>query len=210
MEIKLAEQQGSDLQCAFCHGHLPPLCTLCDDCGTRMHFACQATLGRCPTLGCASSDDELSLPAPPPDPQERSRRKALALLWQILRPAAFWAAIGFTVVYAFISHNAGELTNIARVHSDFTVLESGIDLYQRTMGATPKKLEQLWKRPADSRWQGPYLLEENPTDPWGNRYVYRRYGGRIYLLVSYGADGVPGGDEDGTDIIRRVERYTVR
>ncbi len=55
-----------------------------------------------------------------------------------------------------------------------------------------------------SQWQGPYLPQEIPTDPWGNAYVYRfpsENGGLEPEIISYGADGQPGGDGIYADII---------
>jgi general secretion pathway protein G len=203
VEIKVAEQQGSDLQCAFCHGHLPPLCTRCDDCGTRMHFACHTSLGRCPTLGCAGSSEEILLAPPPPEPGARSRRRRAVLLWELLRPVAFWATVGFVVVYAAIApvHTPTPRTD---VQADLLVLSDAINLYRANMNTQPKQLADLWERPADYRWRGPYLYEEPPLDPWGNPYVYRNYGAGVYGLVSYGADGSPGGAADSADIRHAV------
>jgi len=50
-------------------------------------------------------------------------------------------------------------------------------------------------------WDGPYI-KKLPRDPWGNEYVYRGpEGGRgDYEIMSYGADGSPGGDGDAADI----------
>jgi len=39
-----------------------------------------------------------------------------------------------------------------------------------------------------------------PKDPWGNAYVYTKEGTRAFKIVSYGADGAPGGDEVNADI----------
>lgn len=39
-----------------------------------------------------------------------------------------------------------------------------------------------------------------PKDPWGNAYVYTKEGTRSFKIVSYGADGAPGGDEVNADI----------
>ena len=41
-----------------------------------------------------------------------------------------------------------------------------------------------------------------PKDPWGNPYIYEppTSGSRKYRVLSYGKDGVPGGDGDDADI----------
>ncbi|MEK6590533.1 MAG: type II secretion system major pseudopilin GspG [Nitrospinota bacterium] len=49
----------------------------------------------------------------------------------------------------------------------------------------------------------PYLKKDLPKDPWGHEYVYRSPGEdeRDYDIVSYGADGTPGGDGNNSDIV---------
>jgi general secretion pathway protein G len=39
-----------------------------------------------------------------------------------------------------------------------------------------------------------------PTDPWGNAYIYQKHDSRKYTILSYGADGTPGGDEINADV----------
>lgn len=39
-----------------------------------------------------------------------------------------------------------------------------------------------------------------PTDPWDNEYVYKIEGSRNFTIMSYGADGVPGGEGQDADI----------
>lgn len=41
--------------------------------------------------------------------------------------------------------------------------------------------------------------KEVPDDPWGNPYVYK-FEGENYVIVSYGADGQPGGTGNNADI----------
>jgi general secretion pathway protein G len=79
-------------------------------------------------------------------------------------------------------------------------------VYMGRFPTTEEGLEALVKRPIGAsadRWQGPYLKEaEIPLDPWGNPYVYV-HPGRInpdYDIISYGADGVPGGTGAAADI----------
>jgi general secretion pathway protein G len=46
------------------------------------------------------------------------------------------------------------------------------------------------------------FIREIPKDPWGNPYVYTRDppGGQPYLIISYGADGKPGGIDAAADL----------
>ena len=48
---------------------------------------------------------------------------------------------------------------------------------------------------------GPYIKKELPEDPWGKPYVYKSPGDHgPYDIISYAADGVPGGEGDNRDI----------
>lgn len=52
-------------------------------------------------------------------------------------------------------------------------------------------------------WQGPYLPQEVPTDPWNRPYAYKYPGdhGDEPDIVTYGADGQPGGVGVAEDIV---------
>jgi general secretion pathway protein G len=52
-------------------------------------------------------------------------------------------------------------------------------------------------------WQGPYLPKDVPVDPWGRPYLYKYPGehGDEPDIVSYGADGAPGGEGINADIV---------
>ncbi len=51
-------------------------------------------------------------------------------------------------------------------------------------------------------WKGPYLSKEIPRDPWGRSYVYKSPGEHgEYDLISYGLDGVEGGEGENQDIV---------
>lgn len=69
---------------------------------------------------------------------------------------------------------------------------------------TQEGLEAMVKAPAGiSSWKGPYLKKNIvPKDPWGNEYKYTSPGeeGRPYDILSYGADGKPGGDGENKDV----------
>ena len=68
---------------------------------------------------------------------------------------------------------------------------------------TEQGLEALRTRPANvAHWDGPYLVKEIPLDPWGHRYVYKFPGehGKQPDIISFGADGQPGGEGPNADI----------
>jgi len=52
-------------------------------------------------------------------------------------------------------------------------------------------------------WQGPYMVQEIPTDPWSRPYIYKYPGdhGDEPDIISYGADGQPGGADMNEDIV---------
>jgi general secretion pathway protein G len=73
-----------------------------------------------------------------------------------------------------------------------------------TFPTTEQGLQALRVRPAGvNRWDGPYLPQDIPNDPWGHAYAYKFPGehGEEPDIISYGADGVPGGDGENADIL---------
>ncbi len=70
--------------------------------------------------------------------------------------------------------------------------------------STEQGLKALRDRPEGlNGWQGPYLPQEIPTDPWGRPYVYKYPGdhGDEPDIISLGADGQPGGADISEDIV---------
>ena len=86
------------------------------------------------------------------------------------------------------------------------LLESAVVTYRLDVGRYPtteEGLQALRERPDGiDKWDGPYLRKELPLDPWGNPYVYEspsEHG--EYAIMSYGADGKPGGEGIDMDIV---------
>ncbi len=89
-------------------------------------------------------------------------------------------------------------------------LETAIMLYKLDSGRYPdteQGLEALVQIPETgiipTKWrQGGYLEKGKlPQDPWGNSFVYLSPGTHgDYDIISYGADGVPGGEGEDRDI----------
>jgi general secretion pathway protein G len=73
-----------------------------------------------------------------------------------------------------------------------------------TYPTTEMGLQALRTRPQNvPQWQGPYLPQEIPVDPWGRPYLYRYPGeqGDEPEIVCLGADGQPGGEGINADIV---------
>ncbi|HBN14301.1 MAG: type II secretion system major pseudopilin GspG [Pseudomonadota bacterium] len=84
--------------------------------------------------------------------------------------------------------------------SQISSLTSALDAYRLDVGQYPDELEGLIENDSGrSTWNGPYLRGDVPMDPWGNAYVYES-SGRDFSLISYGADGAPGGEDNDADI----------
>ena len=75
-----------------------------------------------------------------------------------------------------------------------------------TYPTTEQGLQALWEKPVLSplpaNWNGPYLLNKVPKDPWGYEYSYAApgVGGLAFGIRSYGADGAQGGEGRNQDI----------
>ena len=69
---------------------------------------------------------------------------------------------------------------------------------------TEQGLQGLRVKPQGvNQWEGPYLPQEIPVDPWARPYVYKYPGehGDEPDIISYGADGQPGGEGINGDIL---------
>lgn len=89
------------------------------------------------------------------------------------------------------------------------VIENAIERFYLDVGRYPYEsegLEVLLMEPADveeGKWGGPYLKQSDLFDSWDNPYVYVEEGEvnpGSYDLISYGADGREGGEDDDEDI----------
>ncbi len=86
------------------------------------------------------------------------------------------------------------------------MLRGSLQTYRLDVGSYPKTeqgLAALQNNPDDVQgWQGPYLEDELPKDPWGNPYQYKSPANNLqgFALYSHGADGKPGGDGLDADV----------
>jgi general secretion pathway protein G len=96
----------------------------------------------------------------------------------------------------------------ARVQME--ALETALKLYKLDNGlypSTEQGLTALIEQPETGiipkKWRKGGYLEKGkvPKDPWGNDFIYVSPGVQgDYDIISYGADGVPGGEDENKDI----------
>ena len=97
-----------------------------------------------------------------------------------------------------------------KVRLDIQNLETALKLYKLDNGSYPSTeqgLQALVEMPetgnVPKKWKKGGYLEKGkvPNDPWGNDFVYLSPGLKgDFDIISYGADGVPGGEDENKDI----------
>lgn len=116
----------------------------------------------------------------------------LALLIGIVAPRA-------------VDYLSGARSDTARIQID--TFTTALDLYRLDVGRYPSAeqgLDALVRKPTGvDNWGGPYLNRRAvPTDPWGYPYRYEVPGkdNAPYRILSLGADGREGGNDEDADI----------
>jgi len=98
-------------------------------------------------------------------------------------------------------------SQVKAAQSQMNAFSKALDVYRLDTGAYPDQqsgLKALIVAPqvASTKWKGPYLKKDIPNDPWDKPYIYRAPGEKSeFDLISYGADGKPGGTGDNADIV---------
>ncbi len=92
-------------------------------------------------------------------------------------------------------------SNITKAQADITTMRAALDNWAiQNGGKYPDSLEVLVT--PDENGQT-FLRDQTtvPLDPWKNPYVYEQpVGGSPVVIMSYGADGQPGGEGEDSDI----------
>ena len=97
-------------------------------------------------------------------------------------------------------------SEITTAKAQMQAFSRALDHYRLDVGGYPtteQGLNALMVRPVnEGKWNGPYLQNTIPPDPWGKTYVYRAPGEKAeYTVISYGKDGAPGGTGENADIV---------
>jgi general secretion pathway protein G len=98
-------------------------------------------------------------------------------------------------------------SKVGAAHTQIEAYRNALGAYKLDTGtfpATEQGLQALWTQPEGvPNWQGPYVTKEITHDPWDHPYIYKFPGehGDEPDLISYGADGQPGGEGYNADIV---------
>ncbi len=99
---------------------------------------------------------------------------------------------------------------VQKVRADFKSIETALQIYRLDnfdYPTTEQGLEALVSKPTTQpiplHWKSGGYLSEMPKDPWGRPYLYlspAEWGDGEFDLLTLGADGVLGGEEQNADM----------
>ena len=137
-----------------------------------------------------------------------ARTRSGFTLIEIMVVIAVLAILAALVAPNIFSH-LGTAKDVA-AKSQMEMIGAALDAYRLDNGRYPTSAQGLEVlrteptiEPRPRNWRGPYLRREVPLDPWGTPYQFVSPGEanpNAYDLLSYGADGQPGGDGENSDI----------
>jgi len=137
--------------------------------------------------------------------RKRSIAQAGVTLIEMLVVVTIIALFAALVAPRFLNKtdNARRVAAKAQINGFMTALGA----YKLDTGLFPTNeqgLAVLRARPEGlTQWNGPYLPQDVPNDPWGHPYLYKYPGdhGDEPDIVSLGSDGAPGGEANNADIV---------
>jgi general secretion pathway protein G len=137
--------------------------------------------------------------------EDTSSRDSGFTLLELLIVIAILGLLGVLGTIQLAGYLGRARSDTARLQLD--QLSMALDLFRLDTGRLPNTeegLRALLEMPSGvSGWRGPYLVKTDAVvDPWGKPFLYRRPGDRAgYDLLSYGADGRPGGSGEDIDVV---------
>jgi|GEM_PF-1606742 len=139
-----------------------------------------------------------------PSPDEVARlEKRVADLESAVKPILIERALAKARLFSVSDDDRGKVAAI-----QIADIDKALDLFKLDVGRYPTNLEGLQALmtapPTASGWNGPYLKDGLPSDPWGNPFRYANPGpnGGVQIL-SLGADNAPGGTGGNADIVNQ-------
>ncbi len=139
------------------------------------------------------------------DQTRRNRRQAGVTLIEMLVVVTIIALFAALVAPRLLSRS--DAARVTATRAQINSFMTALGAYKLDTGLFPtteQGLQALRTRPQGlTQWQGPYLPQEIPNDPWGRPYQYKYPSehGDEPEIISLGADGQPGGETINADIV---------
>lgn len=140
------------------------------------------------------------------DPRSNSRRRQAGItLIEMLVVMTIIALFAALVAPRMLSKS--DVARVTAARTQINNFMTALGAYKLDTGVFPSTeqgLQALRVKPQNlNNWQGPYLPQEIPVDPWGRPYIYKYPSehGDEPEIVSLGADGTPGGEKFNGDIV---------
>lgn len=133
------------------------------------------------------------------------RRQAGVTLIEMLVVVTIIALFAAIVAPRLLSRSDAARVTAARAQiNSFMTALGAYKLDTGVFPSTEQGLQALRVKPTGvNNWQGPYLPQEIPSDPWGRAYGYKYPSENTDEpeIVCLGADGQAGGESINSDII---------
>ncbi len=110
-----------------------------------------------------------------------------------------------TLVAPKVMQNLREANVTATKATMKGIIQPALENYKRHHGGkVPDSLQELTQPNSENMGES-YLSSEHLIDAWKENYVYTKLNARKFELMSYGADGIEGGENDDADIYLNKE-----
>jgi general secretion pathway protein G len=137
-----------------------------------------------------------------------SRRERGFTLIEVIVIVVILGVLAAVIAPRFLSRIGQSKQSVAGANASSLVTAVRLFITDHGTPEQSSTIDILWERPGnveEAKWQ-PYV--ENPEkllDAWGNKFILKIPGDKNtfdFDIVSYGADGKPGGEGENADIVK--------